>query len=267
MFVREPVVAGTFYPKGWDDITNYLSSIIKPIKPKIKPKAIMVPHAGYIYSGYVAARAYELISSFDTYVIIGPNHTGLGEEISIFDGIYDMPFGRVESDRAVEEYILDRSPAKKDYYAHIQEHSIEVQLPFIEYISTSPYKIVPIIIGTHDRKKLKELGIALADAVRSFRKDVLIVVSSDMNHYEDQNTTLKKDNMAIDRMKELDEEGLFDVVERYNISMCGVAGCYVAIVATKLLKAKGAYLIDHRTSGDINKDYNQVVGYASVIIE
>ncbi len=267
MIVREAAVAGAFYPSSREKIKRYLDEIIKPAERKIKPKAIIVPHAGYIYSGHVAAKAYELIDSFDTYIIIGPNHTGLGEEISIFEGAYEMPFGEVRTDNELLYQIVENSTAKIDYYAHLQEHSIEVQLPFIEYISNKPYKIVPIVIGTHNKRQLSMLADAIANAISSAKKDVLIVVSSDMNHYESQEITLKKDTLALNKIEELDEEGLFDTVEQNNISMCGVAGSYVAIIAAKKLNAKQVSLIDHRTSGEVNGDYNQVVGYASVIIE
>ncbi len=267
MFVRKPAVAGAFYPADAQGLKSYLDGIMIVEKSKIKPKAIIVPHAGYVYSGYVAAKAYSMIDSFDTYVVIGPNHTGLGEEISVFSGAYDMPFGTVETDDVIGNILLEYSDAKFDYYAHLQEHSIEVQLPFIEYISNKPYKIVPIVIGTHNRKKLHALGLAISKAIKESQKDVLIVVSSDMNHYENQQTTLEKDRLAIDKILELDEEALFDNVEQYDISMCGVAGAYSAIIASKQLGATNALLVEHKTSGDVNKDYNQVVGYASIIIE
>ncbi len=267
MFVRKAVAAGAFYPASWNETKNYLDSIIEPAKQKIKPKAIIVPHAGYVYSGWVAAKAYELIEGFDTYIVMGPNHTGLGEEISVFEGEYEMPFGNPETDSEIANLIIENSTAKRDVYAHLQEHSIEVQLPFIEHISNKPYKIVPIVIGTHNRQKLKRLGTAIANAIKSTNKDVLIVVSSDMNHYEDQETTLKKDTLALDKIISLDEEGLLDVVERYNISMCGAAPSYACIVSAKLLGSKKASLVAHRTSGEVNMDFNQVVGYASVVVE
>lgn len=267
MFVRKPAVSGAFYPSDLKSLNSYLDSVIAVEKNKIKPKAIIVPHAGYVYSGYVAAKAYSMLDSFDTYIIIGPNHTGLGEEIAVFSGAYDMPFGAVETDDDIGNALLKYSDAQYDYYAHLQEHSIEVQLPFIEHISNKPYKIVPIVIGIHDRKKLQALGLAISKAVKESKKDVLIVVSSDMNHYEDQRTTLEKDRVAIDKILKLDEESLFDSVERYDISMCGVAGAYSAIVASKQLGATSALLVEHKTSGDVNKDYTQVVGYASIIIE
>ncbi len=267
MFVRKPVAAGAFYPANAEELKDYMHQVIKLKIPKIKPKAIIVPHAGYIYSGQTAAKAFGMIDSFDVYIVLGPNHTGLGKEISVFEGVYEMPFGTVETDNELGELLVRNSSADVDYYAHLQEHSIEVQLPFIDFVSKKPYKIVPIVIGTHNREKLRHLGMALAEAVKNSKKDILIVVSSDMNHYENQDTTIKKDELAIKALENLDEEEFFNRVEQYDISMCGAAASYAAVIAAKLLGAKEARLIEHTTSGDVNGDYGQVVGYASIIIE
>ena len=267
MFVRKPVAAGAFYPADAEELKDYMHQVIKHKIPKIKPKAIIVPHAGYIYSGQTAAKAFGMIDDFDVYIVLGPNHTGLGKEISVFEGAYEIPFGTVETDNELGELLVHNSSVDVDYYAHLQEHSIEVQLPFIDFISKKPYKIVPIVIGTHNREKLRHLGMALAEAIKNYRKDILIVVSSDMNHYENQDTTIKKDELAIKALENLDEEEFFNRVEQYDISMCGAAASYAAVVAAKLLGAKEARLIEHTTSGDVNGDYDQVVGYASIIIE
>ncbi len=266
MVVRKPAVAGAFYPADVGELERYLRSVITPVARKVKPKAIIVPHAGYVYSGHVAAKAYSVIEPFETYIILGPNHTGWGEEISVFSGVYQMPFGDIETDDELAQVIVNSSTAQFDYYAHLQEHSIEVQLPFIDYITDKPYRIVPIVIGTHNRSKLRILGLAMAKAIMESSRDTLIVVSSDMNHYENQETTMKKDTLAIEAILELNEEKLLDVVEQYSISMCGAAGSYAAIVAAKELGASEAVLVEHKTSGDVSGDYSQVVGYASLII-
>jgi AmmeMemoRadiSam system protein B len=267
MLSRNPAVAGAFYPADSKEINSYLQSVFTPSHDKIHPKSIIVPHAGYVYSGHIAAKAYSLIDSFDTYIILGPNHTGLGEEISVFDGIYRMPYGDVEPDSEMIDAIISNCEyAKRDYLAHIQEHSIEVQLPFINYVTDKPYKIVPIVIGTHSRAKLKKLAGVLSSIIDQTSKDVLIVVSSDMNHYESQEITLQKDQMVLDKILTLDEESMFDAVESNGVSMCGVACAYAAILASKNLGASNAKLIEHATSGDVNFDYSQVVGYASIVI-
>ncbi len=267
MIVRKPVVAGTFYPLDKYDIDSYLNSVMIDVKHKKSPKAIIVPHAGYIFSASVAASAYSLLESFDTYIILGPNHTGLGKEISVFNGVYDMPFGKVNADEEICSLIVEHSSAEFDEYAHIQEHSIEVQLPFIDYISKNKYSIVPVVVATGNRKKLTSLANAIYNAVKLSDKKILIVVSSDMNHYEDQKTTLQKDDMAIREILNLDEESLLDTVLENDISMCGIAPAYCAIKAAKLLNASKGELIEHKTSGEVNGDYSQVVGYASILIE
>jgi len=266
MLVRKPAVAGAFYPSDPDELNSYLRSVLEPLKRLYKPKSIIVPHAGYVYSGAVAAKAYRLIESFETYIIIGPNHTGWGEEISVFSGTYQMPFGDIETDDEIIKTLTEQSQARIDYYAHLQEHSIEVQLPFIEYITDKPYRIVPVVIGTHNREKLRQFGLAMAHAIEESHREVLIVVSSDMNHYEDHETTLQKDELAIEAIERLDEEALMNVVARYNITMCGVAGTYAAIIASKQLGATQAIAVDHRTSGEVNRDFSQVVGYLSMLI-
>ena len=267
MFVRKAAVAGMFYPGDTDELQTYLNSVIAK-NPAVEPKEVIVPHAGYAYSGFVAAKAYSILKNFDTYIILAPNHTGLGKEISVFKGVYEMPFGDVETDDEIADSILSISGyAEEDYYAHLQEHSVEVQLPFIDFISDSSYKIIPIVVGTHNRNKLRDLGYAVSNAIMESLKKVLIVVSSDMNHYENRETTLKKDALAIGKILELDEEGFFDVVESYDISMCGAVCAYSALIAAKELNAKKARLIEHKTSGDVNGDYSQVVGYASIVIE
>ena len=267
MLVRKPAVAGLFYPDSNDELQAYLKSVIKPVEKKISPVAIIVPHAGYIYSGATAASVYSLIESFDTYLIFGPNHTGLGADISLFDGIYEMPFGEVRPDSELIEKIAKGEYVEIDYYAHLQEHSIEVQLPFIDYISEGDYRIASIVVGTHNVAKLYSTAETIAKAIKEHNRSVLMVVSSDMNHYEDQNTTLIKDNKAIEAMKNLDENELLRITQAESITMCGVGGAYIAIAAAKMLGAKRFVEVDHRTSGEVNGDFDKVVGYLSAYIE
>ncbi|WP_025270604.1 AmmeMemoRadiSam system protein B [Hippea sp. KM1] len=267
MQIRKPAVADLFYPASPEELHAYLNSVMFEPEKKIKPKALIVPHAGYVYSGEVAAKAYSLIDSFDTYIVMGPNHTGLGAEISIFDGIYQMPFGDVEPDIELIEAIAKNEYAQIDYYAHLQEHSIEVQLPFINYISKKPYKIVPIVVGTHNVAKLYSMAETIAEIVRNANKDILMVVSTDMNHYEDQTITLMKDKDAIGMLKQLDENGLMRITQLKGITMCGVSAAYIAIAAAKMLNAKSCQIVEHKTSGDVSGDYTKVVGYLSAYIE
>ncbi|HHS48526.1 MAG TPA: AmmeMemoRadiSam system protein B [Desulfurella acetivorans] len=261
---RKPAVAGYFYPSDKKELNEYLNSVIR-YKPIEKPKCIIVPHAGYVYSGYIAAKAYSMIGPYDIYVILGPNHTGLGEYVSVFDGIYETPLGKVEPCESIINEITRNPLAKKDYLAHLKEHSIEVQLPFIQFTNQSSFCIVPIIVGTFDLDYLNNLGNALAKALDD--KNALIIVSSDFNHYEDQDTTLRKDNLAIEKILSLNPEELIGTINKNNISMCGANIAYVALIASLKLGAKKAKLIEHKTSFEVNGAREQTVGYASIIIQ
>ncbi|MGC9168218.1 MAG: AmmeMemoRadiSam system protein B [Desulfurella sp.] len=261
---RKPVVAGYFYPSDKIELIEYLNSVID-YKPLYKPKAIIVPHAGYVYSGYIAAKAYSIIEPYDIYVVLGPNHTGLGEYISVFDGIYETPLGKIKPCESIIEEITKSYLVKKDSLAHIKEHSIEVQLPFIQFTNKNNFCIVPIVVGTADWNILAEFGHLLSNALKS--KNALIIVSSDFNHYEDQKTTIYKDNLAIEKILSLSENEFANTIEKYDISMCGANIAYAALVASKDLGAKNAKLIEHKTSFDVNGQMDQTVGYASILIQ
>ncbi len=267
MFVRKPAVADMFYPADPAELKRYLDAVMQPSDKKISPKSIIVPHAGYVYSGDVAAKVYSLIEPFDIYLIMGPNHTGLGAEISIFDGMYEMPFGTVKSNSRLIALLSENEYAEIDYYAHLQEHSIEVQLPFIDYITPHEYEVATVVVGTHNVAKLYSFAETVAKAISSMDKRVLMVVSSDMNHYEDQQTTIEKDRKAIAAIEKLDENELLRMCSSYSITMCGAAPAYVAIAASKMLGAEKVTVVAHKTSGDVNGDYSKVVGYAGIIIE
>ncbi len=262
--IRKEAVAGYFYPGSKNELTKYLQSVID-YKPAFKPKAIIVPHAGYAYSGYVAAKAYSVIEPYETYVILGPNHTGLGEAISIFDGIYQTPLGTVEPCPSVIDELVDASYAKRDYLAHAKEHSIEVQLPFIQFTNKSSFCIVPIVVGTMNISVLTDFGNHLANVLKS--KNALIVVSSDFNHYEDHDTTIYKDNLAIEKIISLSPNEFIETIDKNDISMCGANIAYIALIASLKLNASKAILLEHKTSFDVNGVKEQTVGYASIIIQ
>ncbi len=263
--IRKEAVAGYFYPESKNELTRYLQSVID-YKPTFKPKAIIVPHAGYVYSGYVAAKAYSVIEPYETYVILGPNHTGLGEAISIFDGIYQTPLGKVEPCQSIiDELVQDASYAKRDYLAHAKEHSIEVQLPFIQFTNKSQFCIVPIVVGTMNISKLTDFGNHLANVLKS--KNALIVVSSDFNHYEDHDTTIYKDNLAIEKILSLSANGFIETIDKNDISMCGANIAYIALIASLKLNASKAILLEHKTSFNVSAIKEQTVGYASIIIQ
>lgn len=262
--IRKEAVAGYFYPSNKNELIEYLKSVVD-YKTSMRAKSIIVPHAGYAYSGYVAAKAYSAIKPYDVYVILGPNHTGLGEYISVFDGTYQTPLGKIEPCKSIINELISASIAKYDNLAHVKEHSIEVQLPFIQFTNKSNFCIVPIVVGTYDLDLLADFGYKLANALKS--ENALIVVSSDLNHYEDQETTLHKDNLAIEKILSLEPKEFIDTIEKNNISMCGANIAYVALIASLELGATKAILLEHKTSFDINGEKEQTVGYASIVIE
>ncbi|MCD6133506.1 MAG: AmmeMemoRadiSam system protein B [Deltaproteobacteria bacterium] len=271
MFVRLPAVSGSFYPDKAQELQGFLKQVMKPESEPYDAIVSFSPHAGYIYSGEVAAAVFSSIKPADVYIILGPNHTGLGKPIALIDsGVFRMPLGDVGIDEKIGEYLLScGEPVERDAIAHKHEHSIEVQLPFLQYISSlykKDFSIVPVVIGTQNYNALKALGEYMAKAIERDSRNVMIIVSTDMNHYENQELTLEKDRMALEKIEKLDEKGLLNVTVKYNISMCGVSGAVSAIVASKLLGAKKAIIIEHKTSGDVSGDYEHVVGYAAAVI-
>ncbi len=234
---------------------------------RIKGLAFLSPHAGYIYSGSVAGMVFSKVHIPDDIILLGPNHTGMGERVAVYpSGSWNMPFGKVAINERLSRLVRERIPVvRDDTIAHLMEHSLEVQLPFLQYLNPS-IRIVPIIFMPIDLRISLEIGDGLADLVKEYDGDVLIVISSDMNHYEPHSTTKQKDMEAIQEILELDPNGLWDVVRNKDISMCGAIPAVVGIEACKGLGAKGAHLIAHATSGEVSGDFEHVVGYAGIVI-
>ena len=264
---REPVVAGQFYPGTKTALEKTLGGLIHKKAEKEKAIGAISPHAGYIYSGGVAGSVFSLLAPRELFIIIGPNHTGRGKPFSVFaEGSWKTPLGNVEVDREFAGYLLDNSGLlKKDESAHAYEHSIEVQLPFLQYI-TGGFKILPLCVSSLDINELKKAGKEIARAVKELKRDATIIASSDMTHYEPQDAAKAKDMQAILAILRINEDELFEKVGEMDISMCGVAPVTIALSASKALGAKEAKLVDYKTSGDASGDYSSVVGYGGVII-
>jgi len=233
-------------------------------KPAI---AIMAPHAGYIYSGEVAGVTYSAVDLPRTFVILCPNHTGIGSPVAIMtEGVWRMPMGDVPVNGELAKAILSNSTLlKEDHRAHLHEHSLEVQLPFIQYFVAEP-TLIPISLITQHWEGLKEIGEAVAAGIKGFGEEVMLVASSDMTHYESQKQAETKDRLAVDKILALDPRGLLDTVSSNDISMCGVGPMVATLVASKELGASKAELAKYDTSGRVSGDYEQVVGYAGIII-
>jgi len=265
--LRLPAVAGQFYPATRDGIKKQIESFIDKKAKKTDVIACMLPHAGYMYSGRVAAETVSQINIKDKIVLLGPNHTGFGAQFSIMTaGTWQTPLGEVKIDGLLAEKILKGSKyLESDSLAHAYEHSIEVELPILQYFRQD-FEMVPIAFMTDDVSALKEVGKEIGVVLKEQGLNALIVASSDMTHYEPQEEAIRKDNEAIKAILELDEDKLMERIRSLGISMCGYAPAIAMIVAAKELGAKSAKLIKYQTSGDVTGDRDSVVGYAGIIL-
>ena len=229
---------------------------------------IVVPHAGYIYSGHVAGAVYSQLRIPEQVIILGPNHTGYGPPLSIMrSGQWQTPLGAVSIDEDLSGQLMAADPdLDDDVLAHRFEHALEVQLPFLQYAASSTIQFVPITVGTADWESLHALGVAMAEVLSKSRCSVLIMASSDLNHYESDRITRVKDRKAIDRILALDARGLYETVQKENISMCGFGPTVAMLVSANRLGAAGADLVKYATSADVSGDFDRVVGYAGVIV-
>jgi AmmeMemoRadiSam system protein B len=276
--IRRPAQAGAFYAGSLQSLKAQVEACFKhELGPGVLPKVaenklrhmvgLVSPHAGYMYSGPVAAHGYYRLAEDgkpNVVILLGPNHTGSGSGLAIMsEGAWRTPLGDVEIDSETADSILHASNIiDVDDSAHAFEHSIEVQLPFIQFLYGSAFKFVPICFLMQDLQSSRDVGAAVAKALAN--KNAVVIASTDMTHYEPQKTAEKKDKAAIEALLRLDEEGLYSTVETCNLSMCGYGPTIAAVTAAKALGAKKAELLCYKTSGDIVGDYSAVVGYASL---
>jgi hypothetical protein len=276
--VRRPCQAGAFYEGNPDALRQQIESCFtNKIGPGAIPKVVetppkkviglMCPHAGYIFSGPVAANAYYKLAvdgKPDVIVIFGPNHTGQGSGLAVMnEGFWRTPLGDVEIDREMANQIAQESRiVDVDDSAHQYEHSIEVQLPFLQYLYGSDFRIVPICFLMQDLPSAREVGEAVAKVL--LNKKSVIIASSDMTHYEPQENAQKKDKRALDAIEAMDEVRFQSTVEDYNLSVCGHGPIAALITAAKIMGGREAKLLCYATSGDVIGDRSSVVGYAAV---
>ena len=231
----------------------------------------MVPHAGYQYSGAIASKGYcEIVKNGfpEVFIILSPNHTGLGSEISIFnEGEWITPLGNVEVDGEFADSIIEFSDiASADFTAHIREHSIEVQLPFLQYFSTD-FKIVPITIGNQNFVTSNDLANAIFDAGNKLNKSYCVIASTDLSHFNNQERANKVDGFVLEDIGEMNEFKLFEEVVQYNITMCGYGPVMTTISLSKRSGKTNAEILAYGTSGDVTGDFTSVVGYASGVFK
>jgi len=264
---RSPAVAGQFYHGIASKLTQQVENYIDKNARKEKAIAIVAPHAGLVYSGPIAGAVYSVIEFPETFILLGPNHTGIGPQISLAEsGEWEIPTGVFHIDAKLSTRIALKAPlVTKDYQGHLFEHSLEVQLPFISYFSKKT-NIVPIVILSASLEECRVLGEGIAKAVRDAGYPVVIVASSDMSHYVPDEVARQKDRKAIDRLLSLDPEGLYEIVRKEKISMCGYLPATTVLFAAKALGAHSARLIKYSTSAEVSGDFDHVVGYAGVVI-
>lgn len=231
----------------------------------------VVPHAGYSYSGPIAAHAYcEIVENGfpETFIILCPNHTGLGTGISIFkEGIWSTPLGNIEVDEEfAEEMIINSDLIDSDTSAHIREHSCEVHLPFLQYFSND-FKIVPIVIWMQDMESGSDIANSITKTAKKLGRSILMIASTDLTHYESKQIAEKKDKLILDAISNMDEHSLLKAVEDFRISMCGYGPTIAVIKASRSLGAKKGKILKYATSGDISGDLSSVVGYCSAIFD
>lgn len=268
--LRLPAVAGQFYESDPAGLKKQVESLIEKNALKADCLACILPHAGYIYSGSVAGRTVSSINVKERALLLGPNHTGMGSAFSIMaDGAWKTPLGKTEIDSDFARALLEGCEyLVEEPRAHACEHSLEVELPFLQYFKTG-LKIIPIAILCDDLDALKKTGADIAKVIeeRGLKDSTLIVASSDMTHYEPQDEAVEKDKQAIQAILELDEDRLMEKVRDLDISMCGYAPVTTMLSCVKRLGAKSAKLILYQTSGDVTGDKSSVVGYAGITVQ
>ena len=277
MKIRRPSQAGMFYAGNPEDLKKQIEEcFLHKLGPGKIPKVVedgprkivglICPHAGYMYSGPVAAHAYHRLAldgKPEVFVIMGPNHMGYGSAIALMnEGVWRTPLGDIEIDYETASRILRVSELIDiDETAHKYEHSIEVQLPFLQYLYGSEFRFVPIVFLMQDLKSSQEVGKALAKALEG--RNAVIIASTDMTHYEPHEQALRKDKLALSAVEKMNEEEFYSIIESYRVSACGYGPVAALIVASRLLGAKEAEILCYKTSGDVVGDYSSVVGYAS----
>lgn len=265
--IRPPAVAGRFYPAAPDQLKIQLEQFAPADSRKVSAIGCIVPHAGYIYSGKVAGAVYSRLDLPKRFILLGPRHYPQGERLAILsEGSWDTPLGQARLDSALAAELKKLFPAlREDSVAHSPEHSLEVQLPFLIQLA-GDFTFVPVLIAAEKCEVLQALGRALAKLIGSQGTPVMIVASSDMNHRENDAITRVKDRKAIDAVLSLDSRALYDTVRREEISMCGYGPAVAMLTAARDLGATAASLVSYATSAETSGDFDDVVGYAGIVV-
>lgn len=265
--IRPPAVSGRFYPSDKKKLALEIEQYTSGAGEKIFVRGCVVPHAGYMYSGHVAGAVYSAMEIPARCILLGPRHFPGGEAMAIIsEGSWRTPFGEAQIASELAAELKRACPLlREDRVAHEREHSLEVQIPFLQRL-TANLQFVPVVLATQRYQDLEALGHALARVIAPHAGPVLLVASTDMNHYESDAITRVKDHKAIERILALDPRGLYDTVRSEGITMCGYAATVAMLVAMRDLGAKDAEVIRYATSGDVTGDWDEVVGYAGIVV-
>lgn len=267
--MRQPVVAGRFYDSNPGRLTGMVDKFLGLAEEKREERTLlaMAPHAGYVYSGAVCGKTLAMANLESTILLLGPNHTGRGDRFALWsEGSWEIPGASVSIDSDLAQVLLDADPMiTSDTAAHDHEHSLEVIVPFLHRLNPAT-TIVPIAISAHVFDDVAAVGTAIGQALVEFDRPVSIVVSSDMSHYISDDEAREKDGMALEAAVKLDPRALFSTVREHQISMCGVLPMTTGLFAALELGASKGELVAYATSGEVSGDYEQVVGYAGVLV-
>jgi AmmeMemoRadiSam system protein B len=264
---RLAIVAGQFYPRDPRELRGTIESFIHKPKSLLEARGVVVPHAGYVYSGSVAGEVFSSVSLPRRIILLGPNHTGIGASLSLFpSGAWRMPLGDVSIDEEMNRKLTAECPElREDASAHRSEHALEVQIPFLQVLQPD-FHFSAIILRTIDYAILESLGHAMARVALSLNEPVLFVASSDMTHYESAKDAARQDQLAIDRILAMDPGGLHQTVMKEDISMCGFAPTVAVLAACRDMGASAGKLLRYTNSGEASGDYNRVVAYAGIAL-
>ena len=264
--LRRPAVAGRFYSADPRRLAEQVDALLATSAEPERATMLVAPHAGYVYSGAVAGAAYARVSVPRRVVVLCPNHTGRGARRSVWpSGAWQLPGGAVPVDAELARLLVAEAHLTPDHAAHLGEHAIEVHLPFLR-ARRADVSVVPVCLGGLSLAECHEVGHGLARAIRETPDDVLLIASTDMSHYIAAEEARRLDSLALERVLSLDPDGLYEVVTRHDISMCGYIPTTVALVASLELGAKSAKLVRYANSGDVSGDFSAVVGYAGVVV-
>jgi len=272
--IREPVVAGQFYPGRKEDLENMIKNCMdhkygpgsKSILSDERIFGIICPHAGYVYSGPTACYSYKSISSQnpEIVIIIGPNHFGIGKDVAtMVDAQWKTPLGMVQVDSELAKQVSKISKfIKIDEYSHSQDHSLEVQIPMLQKILSSNFQIIPIILRAQHMNIAIDVGNAVSEIAK--RKNTIIIASSDFTHYEENSFAHQQDKALIEPILEMDVERFYQVLREKRVTACGYGAIASVMIACKNLGATKGELLSYATSGDISGNTQSVVGYCAI---